>query len=197
MLRKTLLALVLATGSTTLPTIVLANTETGPYVGGGLGLGHLEFSSIGLTKKHTDEWHLAGRVTAGYRFTKHWGVAVGYSRLGRFKNRYETSNTSVFYTGTAHSAWLALTARLPVSERFAILSDIKLGRNWVHTNKQSANVSQFRRLDDAKTVLALGSVGVEYALDKKSSLNVQLEGFGETADSVEPGSLTFNYQFHF
>lgn len=197
MFRIILLTAMLSTGAITLPNTALADTETGPYVGGGLGLGHLDFSSIGLTKKHTDDWQLAGRFSAGYRLTKHWGVAVGYSRIGRFKNRYQSGDSTVFYSGTAHAAWLALTARVPVSERFALLSDIKLGRNWIHTEKQTANITQFRRLDGAQTVLLLGAVGVEFSLDKKSSFNVQLEGFGEAADSVEPGILTFNYQHHF
>lgn len=197
MFRKLILASMIGTASIAVSLAALADNDNGPYISAGVGLGGLDFSSIGLTKQNTEPMHTAARFTVGYRLTRHWGVAAGYTRIGHFNNRYRTTISDVFFSGSAHAAWLALTARLPFTKRIALLSDIKLTRNWVDQSKQSAGISQFRHLDGAQTSLVLRSLGAEFMIDNTSTINFQFDGFGEAADAVEMGTLTLNYQYHF
>lgn len=101
------------------------------------------------------------------------------------------------FSATAHAAWLALTACWPFHERFALISDIKLARNWVDADENNAAIPQFNRLDGATASLIIGAIGLEFEIDQRASLSLLFDGFGESADAVETDLISVNYSYHF
>ncbi len=79
--------------------------EDGWYLGGG----------IRPEASRTDNTDIGYRQFGGYRFTRHWGVEVGYSDLGRGRGSDEARLHAVEKFGYQTSAWtLAGTGVLPL-----------------------------------------------------------------------------------
>lgn len=85
--------------------------DNGWYLGGGIRpvMPAIEDSDIGY------------RHFGGYRFSRHWGVELGYSDLGRGPESTEPAFLAQQKSGAQTSAWtLAGTGVLPIGEAFSV-----------------------------------------------------------------------------
>ncbi len=83
----------------------------GWYLGGGIRPAPTQFEDTDIGYRHF----------GGYRFSRHWGVELGYSDLGRGAESTEPAYLAQQKSGAQTSAWtLAGTGVLPIGEAFSV-----------------------------------------------------------------------------
>lgn len=143
----------------------------------------------------------AFKVYGGYRFTENFGVEVGYARLGNFSRpgnswygslpRQEKGSGNVFYG--------AATARLPLSDAFAVNGRLGLARGRISGGDANGNTllfAQDQRLGGSATSLMFG-VGLEYALTRNIALTADYDHFGKLSKRVKGGMFTVGVRANF
>ena len=112
--RTTLQTLCVIAGLTagTYSTALLAN-ETGPYVGGALGL-------VSVDDSEFDDDNNASQLFAGWQINPYFGIEGGYTDFGRSGGDLARSEIDGYS--------LAATGRLPLTDSFALTA--KAGRFW-------------------------------------------------------------------
>ncbi len=108
-----------------------AVAEEGFFVGGAFGNGYLDETFNG-NRINSDS--SAYRIYGGYRFTKYFGVEIGYLDLGTFRETFDVGGTSVPVSVSASGFTLAAIGSLPLSERFSLIG--RLGY-YFHDNESS------------------------------------------------------------
>jgi OOP family OmpA-OmpF porin len=88
--------------------------DTGPYLGGGLGLNLVEdraqeianaVGSLGLSNRVTQETGAAGfRLYGGYRLHRNFGVELGYANLGKYDIEIDVTSP---VSGRVNGDWKA------------------------------------------------------------------------------------------
>jgi len=151
---------------------VLAQTGapgTGWYLGGGIRPSAFADSDIGY------------RNFGGYRFTRHWGVELGYSDLGR-GNGTESSQFEAQKSGAQTSAWtLAGTGVLPIGKDFSVQGRLGLSVTSPDATSMTAGTgfgSAFPRYRPT----VLWGFGGQYDLTGSVGLRVDYNNFGRLAD---------------
>lgn len=145
----------------------------------------------------------AFKVYGGYRFTENFGVEVGYARLGSFSRagngwygglpRQEKGTGNVFYG--------AATARLPLSDAFAINGRLGFARGRVNGGDNAYGYSNTlfahdQRIGGRATGLMFG-VGLEYALTRNIALTADYDHFGKLSKQVKGGMFTVGVRANF
>jgi OOP family OmpA-OmpF porin len=159
----------------------LAEPGAGWYLGGGLRpvAPAVEDSDIGY------------RNFGGFRFSRHWGVELGYSDLGRGNGASEPGAYAIEKFGHQTSAWtLAGTGVLPIGEAFSLQG--RLG--WSMASPDATAVAAGFGLGTGAPGFGIGSavaryrstilwgVGGQYDLSDRFGLRVDYNNFGKLED---------------
>jgi len=157
--------------------------EPGWYLGGG----------IRPVTPEAEDTDIGYRNFGGYRFTRHWGVELGYSDLGRGNGNghggMEQGGYSVEKYGYQTSAWtLAGTGVLPIGESFSLLG--RLGWSLATPDSTMAGFSLGTATPAFGMSTAMpryrGSVlwgfGGQYDLTDRVGLRVDYNNFGRLED---------------
>lgn len=147
---------------------------TGPYLGGGAGIGILE-NQQGLIKEH--EGQLGGRVFLGYNFNRFLGIETNYSALG--KTRYFDINYPSI------SADYTLNALSLVGKVYLPFSDDKLniyglfGAAQVYGDLDARYNARSFLTGTSKDIVPTAGFGASYDINQNLALGLELSGFGE------------------
>lgn len=144
-------------------------TGAGWYLGGGIRPPAFADSDIGY------------RNFGGYRFTRHWGVELGYSDLGRGYGA-ESSQFEAQKYGAQTSAWtLAGTGVLPIGKDFSLQGRLGLSVATPDATAMSAGTgigSAFPRYRPT----VLWGFGGQFDVTGSVGLRVDYNNFGRLAD---------------
>lgn len=146
-------------------------SDSGWYLGGGIRppMPELEETDIGY------------RHFGGYRFSRHWGVELGYSDLGR-GNGGERGVFETQKSGVHTSAWtLAGTGVLPIGEAFSLQG--RLGFSVTSPDATlMAPAAGFSSALPRYRPTVLWGFGGQYDLTGSVGLRVDYNNFGRLAD---------------
>jgi hypothetical protein len=170
-----------------------ADSVTGPYIGAGLGAGAYHFDSIGLRERSDpDQASAGGKLKLGYRFTPHWGVELGYVRLGSVSHRYDGGT----FKGHAESFYLAGVGRTRLDEHWSAFLKTMLTSSRMRSEGGRADLPDFAALSGRRRNLVLGGLGLEYQWSDAISVALEADSFGKTADRSLDGLVSIDLAWH-
>jgi len=149
--------------------------DQGWYLGGGI-------RPAGQDAEDTD---IGYRNFGGYRFSRHWGVELGYSDLGRGNGNAEAGSYAPEKYGLQTSAWtVAGTGVLPLGEAFSlqgrlgwsmVTPDATLAAPGLGAGAQGQGISS---TPPRYRSTVLWGVGGQYDLSNRLGLRVDYNNFG-------------------
>lgn len=147
-------------------------SDSGWYLGGGIRppMPELEETDIGY------------RHFGGYRFSRHWGVELGYSDLGRGNGSERSAFEAPQKSRAQTSAWtLAGTGVLPIGEAFSLQG--RLGFSVTSPDATlMAPASGFSSALPRYRPTVLWGFGGQYDVTGSVGLRVDYNNFGRLAD---------------
>ncbi|HDZ07693.1 outer membrane beta-barrel protein [Pseudohongiella sp.] len=150
----------------TYSTALLAN-ETGPYVGGSLGL-------VSVDDSEFDDDNNASRLFAGWQINPYFGIEGGYTDFGEFGGDLARSDIDGYS--------LAATGRLPLTDSFALIA--KAGRFWWDSDVRVGSFSD--RFSGNE--LTYG-VGAQFSITESLALQVAYDRLDVDLDRNEIGPI--------
>jgi len=147
-------------------------SENGWYLGGGIrpAVPQIEDTDVGY------------RHFGGYRFSRHWGVELGYSEVGRADGAAERDSFPTHKPGYQTNAWtLAGTGVLPIGNSFSVQGRLGLSVAAPDAMLGAAGPglgSAFPRYRSG----VLWGFGGQYDLTGSVGLRVDYNNFGRLAD---------------
>lgn len=166
--------------------------QHGPYLAlsagaSGIDLGSLSTPDIG----DSDHSGFVGKVSVGYWFSDHWGISADYLDLGKFEQDYSGAR----FNGKAHSYGASLLGRLPLGQRWSLIGKVNLTRNKMEDDGSSG--ANFERLIGHETSLVLPSLEVNYHIQPKLALTLELDARGAATDKVDLGYVGLGVKYEF
>jgi len=140
-----------------------AVAEEGFFVGGAFGNGYLD-ETIDGNRINSDS--SAYRIYGGYRFTKYFGVEIGYLDLGTFRETFDVGGTSVPVSVSASGFTLAAIGSLPLSERFSLIG--RLGYYFHDSESTVAGVVEDSPSDQSPFV----GIGLGFDISEVLEINL-------------------------
>ncbi len=147
---------------------VAAQAE-GAYIGASVGSAESKLSTNGISLKDSDTGF---KLTAGYDFTKNFGVEVGYADLGKPSIAAGGDRA----TAEPRSYYLAGTATYPIDEAFSVFAKAGVTNNHTKLGATGVPTEKFTH-----TAAILG-VGAAYNFTKNIAGVIEYENFGKTVD---------------
>lgn len=163
------------------------------YVGAGILAAdqNFDFASPGFSNAGGDHYTASPKLFLGYDFDKTWGVETGFSSF-RSADHHFTYAGQVFSGETkGHSMYVAGKVTLPITEQLSFVG--KLG---VSANKRILNDGFYG--DDVTKTGVYTSIGVQYPLNEKVSVNLDYEQYGKRHNlglKANAFSLSARYAF--
>lgn len=155
--------------------------DTGPFVG--LSVGGVGFMprSIGLAETGDSEHdNGTGKLTAGYWFSPHWGVAASYIDMGEFTQTYASGS----FTGDVRSAGLGLLGRVAIYDRLSLIGKMTLTHNRTKQTSVTGDPAQFSDLSGESTQVVLPGLEINYKVNEAASIFVEAESRGKAAEKL-------------
>lgn len=153
----------------------MAAHAQGSYVGAGLGYAEQKVSID--TFGHFKESDLALKVFTGFNFDKNFGIEAGFTDLGTA----EYANGRV--GSKARSFYVAGTATLPLSEKFALTAKLGVAKNRAKVVRHG-----FGDEKDKKTDTLIG-VGGTLKITQTISAFIEYENYGNMMKPASIGSI--------
>ena len=185
---KTAIASILATAAA-LVTVIPAHADdvTGPYAG--VALGASSFSADGAANVDDDGYGSTFRVYGGYQFTDLLGAEVGFARIGDVTQKFEDAS----YTLKARSAYVAATARLPLTQTISVGG--KLGLSFGEVSGDDLPSAAPKATGRKRSVMA--GINAEYQPWDRVALSISYDYHGKLADDISASSLTAGVRYSF
>ncbi len=166
----------------TAPVNAESHFDTGPFVGLSLGGAGLMPRSIGLTETGESEHDTGtGKLTAGYWFSPHWGVAASYIDMGEFTQTY----TSGSFRGDVRSAGLGLLGRVAIYDRLSLIGKMTLTHNRTKQTSVTGDPTQFSDLSGESTQVVLPGLEINYKINEAASIFVEAESRGKASEKLK------------
>jgi OmpA-OmpF porin, OOP family len=156
------------------------DSATGWYLGGGI-----------RPTPAPDDTDIGYRNFGGYRFTRHWGVELGFSDLGRSNSLSDPGLASAARPGGQPSAWtLAGTGVLPLGNAFSLQGRVGLSVFAPDASSASAGAALGATLQSAGIGAGspryrpsvLWGFGGQYDLNSSVGLRLDYNNFGRLSD---------------
>jgi OOP family OmpA-OmpF porin len=174
-MKKHLLA-VLATSAFAFP---LAAQAAGAYVGASVGSVEHKLTVDGdaATADKT-----GAKLLAGYGFTDHFGIELGYAHLGRLSASASDGINSASLSYKAQVLYLAGTATLPLGSQFSLFA-----KGGVTANHAKGSVTLNGNNKNGRSGNATGmfGVGAAYSVTPALAIVAEYENFGKVLDKDE------------
>jgi opacity protein-like surface antigen len=162
------------------------------YFGIGIGGAHGSIPSLNTTvlgipvtassdKTNETSYKLYG----GYRFTRNWGVELGYADLGSgYSSNVTIGGLPGVVSAKADTWYVAATGTLPVGSNFSLLGKLGMASNHVSAGDLCLGGTCFAMGSDSRSSPMIG-VGLEYAFAGKWTARLEYEDYGKlTSDDV-------------
>ena len=157
--------------------------RTGLYVGASVGASTLDPGPIGRLEQSSPSPGFAGRLRVGYFFNRNWGIEGSYTQLNGLEQEYVDG----VFRGKGHSFGLSGIGRLPFAERWAVFAKATLTTNKVSDDGSSGATAGYDRLRGSSGSLAIGGLGVEYAVTDRLSVTLQTDAIGKAGKEANLG----------
>jgi len=155
---------------------------TGPFVGLSLGGAGMMPRSIGLVETGEDEHDSGtGKLTAGYWFSPHWGVAASYVDMGDFTQTY----TNGSFRGDVRSFGLGLLGRVAIHDRWSLIGKLTLTHNRTKQTSVTGDPAQFSDLSGESTQVVFPGLEINYKVNEAASIFIEAESRGKAADRLD------------
>lgn len=168
--------------------------DTGPFVGLSLGGAGLMPRSIGLVETGESEHDTGtGKLTAGYWFAPHWGIAASYIDMGEFTQTY----TSGSFTGSVRSVGLGLLGRMAINNHWSLIGKMTLTNNKTKQLSVTGDPAQFSDLSGESSQIVLPGLEINYKLNEAASIFVEAESRGKAAEALKTAYAGIGLRWQF
>jgi OOP family OmpA-OmpF porin len=151
----------------------IAAQAEGAYIGASVGRAESELNTEGFSLKDSDTGF---KLTAGYDFTKNFGVEIGYADLGK-PSLLGGIEGGPF--AEPRSYYLAATATYPLDDKFSVFAKAGVTNN---RTKVGANGIESEKFTHTAAILGFGAA---YNFTKNIAGVVEYEHFGKTLDEQD------------
>lgn len=169
-------------------------SATGPFVGLSLGGAGLMPRSIGLAETGENEHdNGVGKLTAGYWFSPHWGIAASYIDMGEFTQTY----TSGSFSGDVRSLGLGLLGRVAITDRWSLIGKMTLTHNRTKQTAVTGDPAQFPNLSGNSTQVVAPGLEINYQVNEAASIFVEAESRGKAARKLDTAYAGIGLRWRF
>jgi OOP family OmpA-OmpF porin len=141
----------------------------GAYIGASVGSTESKFNDSGISLKDSDTGF---KLTAGYDFTKNFGVEIGYADLGK----PSISNGTDMAYAEPRAYYLAGTATYPIDQAFSVFAKAGVTNNRTKVGGTGISSEKFTH------TAAMFGLGAAYNFTKNVAAVIEYENFGKTVD---------------
>ncbi|MFK7859682.1 MAG: outer membrane beta-barrel protein [Granulosicoccus sp.] len=167
---------------------------TGPFVGLSLGGAGFMPRSIGLVETGESEHdNGVGKLTAGYWFSPHWGIAASYIDMGEFTQTY----TSGSFSGDVRSVGLGLLGRVAINDRWSLIGKMTLTHNETKQTEVTGDPAQFLDLSGKSTQVVVPGLEINYKVNQAASLFIEAESRGKAAEKLDTAYAGIGLRWQF
>jgi len=167
--------------------------QAGPYIGASSGLSEFQTHDFGLRTTDDEEFGAAGKVYAGYRFNRRFGVEAGFARLGTLSETVQLGGSRVEQKARGRSLYAAATGRMPLSESFALTG--KLGVSYGKVSGTNLLPAANSLMGTTRSLLV--NVGAEYRFTPNVAFTVEFDRFGKLSDRVSANLVSTGVRYDF
>ncbi len=161
------------------------------YLGAGITFSRYDVNiNFGSFINHKSSTSVSAKLFAGYELDKTWAIETGYADLGSISTDWAFSGRKGNAKLSVQSLYVAGKGSAAINDQCNLFGKLGVAHSKF---KQSGFPSGG---DETKTGL-FGSVGVEFALGKQTSLSLEWERFGQSNAYTKSGSLTAAVRFSF
>jgi OOP family OmpA-OmpF porin len=157
----------------------LAAHAAGAYLGANVGSVEHKFNVNGDS---TTEDKTGAKVYAGYGFTDHFGIELGYANLGKVNAALDNGVNSASLRYEAQVLYLAGTATLPVSAGFSLFAKGGVVANYA---KGTVTFNGDTKNGRAGNGTGMFGIGAAYNVSPKLSVVAEYENFGKVLEKNE------------
>ena len=192
--------------------------DTGPYLGGGIGRGRINFDSGSFASNSAsvvdgrDARRAGETFFLGVDMSRNLAVEGGYTHFGSFKYNYNgtgaiASTSTGQATYGASSWWLAGKGTLPVGSSFDLFGKLGLSENRAKDSASTNDPALDAVLATPYTrntnhVGLLAGLGAEYHVSKAVGVRLEYDNYGKfgssgTQNLATLGMWTADVAYHF
>jgi len=176
------------------PVYAESRYDTGAFVGLSLGGAGFMPRSIGLAETgETEHDNGTGKITAGYWFSPHWGVAASYIDMGEFTQTYSTGS----FSGSVRSVGLGLLGRVTIYDRLSLIGKMTLTHNRTKQKSVTGDPAQFSDLSGESTQVVLPGLEINYKVNEAASIFVEAESRGKAAEKLDTAYAGIGLRWQF
>lgn len=166
----------------------------GPFLDVSLGASGIGFKNIGLAEQgDTKHRGTVGKVSAGYWFSKHWGVSANYVDLGRLEQRFDGE----LYNGRAKSYGASLLGRVGLGERWTFIGKINLVRSEIRRIDNDPGNSAIRDYYGRESSVVLPGLELHYRFNDQGSMFLDIDPRGKGASKAALGYVGVGVRWAF
>lgn len=133
---------------------------------------NFDFASSGFSNGGGDRYTASPKLFLGYDFDDTWGVETGFSSF-RSAQHHFTSAGQVYYGETkGHSTYVAGKITLPITGQLSFVGKLGISATTRILNDRFYG-------DEATTTGVYTSIGVQYRLNDKVSVDLDYEQYGK------------------
>lgn len=141
----------------------------------------------------SDDWRAAPKVFGGYNLNQNWAVELGYTHQG--SRDYDTTSPAGVIGRSSvkgSDSYVAAKYSIPVNERVSAYG--KLGASYSERENRQFGRADYTEHDTG----AYGALGMEYALNEKTSVVGEYERYGrDKATGAKADALSVGLKYGF
>lgn len=167
--------------------------KLGPFVSLSAGYAELDTGRIGLLETGDTEGAGAGKLTAGYWFSKHWGVSANYVAHGEVSQQFADGT----FRADGQSFGVALLGRVPISERWDLIGKLNLTHVRLDDSGSSPNRPEFEKLTGSSANITFPGLEVGYRVSDQFRVFAEVEYRGGAGDEAGIGYSGLGLEWRF
>jgi len=167
--------------------------QGGRYVGISTGFSEFRTHDFSLPTTDDEEFGASGKVYAGYRFNRTYGVEAGFAHLGTLSETVQLGGARVEQKARAHGFYAAATGRMPLGESFALTG--KLGVSFGKVRGTDLLPASSSLMGSQRSLLV--NLGAEYRLTPNLAFTVDYDRFGKLSDRVSAELISTGVRYDF
>jgi len=170
-----------------------AGLKLGPFISLSAGYAELTTDRIGLLETGDAEGSSAGKLTAGYWFSRHWGVSANYVAHGKVSQAFDGGT----FRADGESFGLALLGRVPISDRWDLIGKLNLTHVRLDNSGSTPKRPEFDKLTGSSINLTFPGLELGYRINDDFRVFAEVEYRGGAGDQAGIGYSGIGLEWRF
>ncbi|MFK7962919.1 MAG: outer membrane beta-barrel protein [Burkholderiaceae bacterium] len=167
--------------------------KLGPFIKLSAGYAELDTGRIGLLETGDPEGSGAGKLTAGYWFSRHWGVAANYVAHGEVSQQFADGT----FRADGESFGIALLGRLPMGSRWDLVGKLNFTHVQLNDSGSTPNRPEFQKLTGSSANITFPGLEIGYRVSEHFRVFAEAEYRGGAGDEAGVGYSGIGLEWRF